>query len=81
MYTRSIQCHNNLDLVSPIKSPNHVIDFYDGQNYGPKTGVDVWVSMDVVLVECGIFYQTFHLNIWFFQFINWVNFRWEYFLC
>ena len=43
--------------------------FYDGQTYDLKTRVDIWTSMDVVLVEYGKFAHKFHLTMWFFQFI------------
>ena len=32
----------------------------------------------MVPVEYGTFTQTFHLTMWFFQFINGINFKWDY---
>ena len=32
--------------------------------------------MDVVPVYCGTFAPTFHLNMWFFQFITGITFKW-----
>ena len=34
--------------------------------------------MDVVPVEYVTFAQTFHLTMWFFQFITGINFNWDY---
>ena len=34
--------------------------------------------MGVVPVEYGTFAQTFHLNMWFFQFSTGINFKWDY---
>ena len=74
----SSQCHNNPVLVPLCKPPDPVKDIYDGQTYDLKTRVDIWTRMDVVPVEYGTFTQTFHLMIWFFQFINGINFKWDY---
>ena len=76
--TSSIQCHNNPVLVTPRKPPDPVKDIYDGQAYDLKTRVDIWTSMDIFPVEYGTFPQTFHLTIWFFQFITRINFKWDY---
>ena len=78
LMTRSSQCHNNPVLVPPRRPPNHVKDRYGSHIYDLKTRVDVWTSMDVVLVEYGTFYQTFHLKMLFFQFITGINFKWDY---
>ena len=51
---------------------------YDGQIYDLKTRVDIWTRMDVVPVEYGTFAQTFHLTMWFFQFITEITFKWDY---
>ena len=53
-------------------------DIYDGQTYDLKTRVDIWTRIDVVPVEYGTFSQTFHLTIWFFQFITGITFKWYY---
>ena len=34
--------------------------------------------MDVVPVEYGKFTHTFHLKMWFFQFITGITFKWYY---
>ena len=75
MRTSSSQCHNNPVLVPPRKLPDPVKDLYDGQIYDLKTRVDIWTRMDVVPVEYGTFAQTFHLKMWFFQFITGVTFK------
>ena len=74
----SSQCHNNPVLVPPRKPPDPVKDLYDGHIYDLKTRVDIWKRMDVVPVEYGTFAQTFHLTMWFFQFITGINFNWDY---
>ena len=76
--TSSSQCPNNPVLVPPRKPPDPVKDLYDGQIYDLKTRVDIWTSMDVVQVEYGTFAQTFHLKMWFFQFITGITFKWDY---
>ena len=76
--TNSIQCHNNPVLVPPRKPPDPVKDLYDGQIYDLKTRVFIWTRMDAVPVEYGKFAQTFHLTIWFFQFITGITFKWDY---
>ena len=76
--TSSIQCHNNLVLVPPRKPPDPVKDLFDGQIYDLKTRVDIWSRMYVVPVEYGTFDQTFHLTMWFFQFITGISFKWDY---
>ena len=76
--TSSSQCHNNPVLVPPRKPPNPVKDIYDGQTYDLKTRVDIWTRMNIVPVEYGTFAQTFHLAMWFFQFITGVYFKWDY---
>ena len=53
-------------------------DLYDGQTHELKKMVDICTRTDVVPVEYGKFTHTFHLNIWFFQFITWINFKWDY---
>ena len=74
----SSQCHNNPVLVPPRKPPDHMKDIYDGQTDDLKTRVDIWTSMGVVPVEYGTFDQTFHLMMWFFQFITGITFTWDY---
>ena len=74
----SSQCHNNPILVPPCKPPNPVKDIYDSHIYDLKTRVDIWTRMDVVPVEYETFAQKFHLKIWLFQFINRINFKWDY---
>ena len=76
--TRSSQCHNNPVLFPNSKPPDPVKDLYEGQNYDLKTRVDIWTRMDVVTVEYGIFAHTFHLKMWFFQFITGINFKQDY---
>ena len=53
-------------------------DLYDGHTYDLETRVDIWTRMDIVPVEYGTFSQTFHLTMWFFQFILGINFKWDY---
>ena len=74
----SSQFHNNPVLVPPCKPSDHVKDIYDGQDYDLKTRVNIWTRMDAVPVEYGTFTQTFHLTMWFFQFIPGINFKWDY---
>ena len=76
--TRSNQCHNNPVLVPPRKPPDPVKDIYDGQTYDLKIRVNIWTRIDVVPVEYGTFSQTFHLTMWFFQFITRITFKWDY---
>ena len=76
--TSSSQCHNNPVLVPPRKPPDPVKDLYDGQIYDLKTRVDIWTRIHVVPVEYGTFAQTFHLTMWFFQFITGITFKWDY---
>ena len=71
------QCQNKPVLVPPSKPPYPVKDLYDGQTYDLKTSVDIWTRMDVVPVEYGTFAQTFHLTIWFFQFVTRIIFKWD----
>ena len=78
MRTSSSQCHNNPVMVPPCKPPDHMKGLYDGQTYHLKTRVYIWNRMDVVPVEYGTFAQTFHLTMWFFQFINGLTFKWDY---
>ena len=42
--------------------------------------MDIWMRMDVVQLDYGIFAQTFHLTIWFFHFITGITFKWDYVL-
>ena len=74
----SSQCHNNPVLIPPRKPPNHVKDLYDGHTYDLKTRVDIWTRMEVVPVEYVTFAQTFHLKMWFFQFITGIISKWDY---
>ena len=53
-------------------------DLYDGQTYDLKTRVYIWTRVDVVPVEYGTFSQTFHLTMWFFQFITGITFKVDY---
>ena len=76
--TSSSQSHNNPVLVPPRKPSEPVKDIYDGQTYDLKTRVDIWTRMDVFPVEFGTFAQTFHLTMWFFQFITGITFKWDY---
>ena len=76
----SSQCHSNPVLFLPCKTPDPVKDLYDGHTYDLKTGVDVWIRIDVFQVEYGTFAQTFHLMIWFFQIITRIDFKWYYVL-
>ena len=71
MSTNSSQCQNNPILVPLRKPPDPVNYLYYGHTYDLKTRVDIWTRMDVVPVEYGTFAQTFHLTMWFFQFILW----------
>ena len=72
------QCHNNPVFVPPRKPPDPVKDIYDGQTHDLKTRVYIWTRMDVVPVEYETFAQTFHLSMWFFQFITGITFKWDY---
>ena len=65
-------------MVPPRKPPDPVKDLYDGQTDDLKTRVDIWTRMDVVPAEYGTFAQTFHLTMWFFQFIYGITFKWDY---
>ena len=56
----------------------HIKDLYDGHIYDLKTRVNIWRRMDVVPVEYGTFTPTFHLTMWFFQFITGIAFKWDY---
>ena len=78
--TSYIQCHNKPVLVITSKPPDLVKYIYDGQNYDTKIRMNIWTSMDVIPVEYGSFDHTFHLTMWFFQFINGINFKWNYLL-
>ena len=73
--TSSIQCHSNIVLVPPCKTPYPVKDLYYGQTYDLKKRVDIWMRMDVVPVEYRTFAHIFHLTMWFFQFITEINFK------
>ena len=53
-------------------------DLYEGQTYDLKTRADIWTRMDIVPVEYGKFALTFHLEMWFFQFVNGITFKWDY---
>ena len=75
--TSSSQCHNNPVLVPPLKPPDPVKDLYDGHIYDLKTRVDIWMRMDVVPVQYGTFAQTFHVTMWFFQYITGITFKWD----
>ena len=75
MRTSSSQYHNNPVLVTPRKPPNPMKDLYDGHTCDLKTRVDIWMRMDMVPVEHGKFAQTFHLKMWFFQFITGITFK------
>ena len=48
--TSSSQCHNIQVLVHPRKLPDHVKDLYYSQTYHLKSGVDIWMRVDVVPV-------------------------------
>ena len=76
--TSSSQCQNNPVLVPPRKPPDPVKDIYYGQTYDLKIRVDIWMRMDVVLVEYGTFTQTIHFTMWFLQFITGITFKWYY---
>ena len=76
--TRFRQCHNKPVLVTPCKPPNPVKDIYDGQTNDLKTRVDIWTRMDPYPLEYGNFSHTFHLTMWFFQFITVITFKWNY---
>ena len=65
-------------LFPLLKPPDHVKDIYDGQNYDLKTRVEIWTRIDAVPVDYGTFSHTFHLTMWFFQFITGVTFKWDY---
>ena len=74
----SSQCHNKPVLVPPRKPPDPLKDLYYSQIYDLETRVDIWTRMYIVPVEYVIFTQTFHLTMWFFQFINVIAFKWDY---
>ena len=56
------------------------MNIYYSQTCGMIKRLDIWKSMDVVPVEYGIIYHTFNLAMCLFNFINGINFRWDYFL-
>ena len=74
--TRPIQCHNEPDFIPSCKPTNLVIYIYYGQTYHLKTRVDIWTRIGVFLVDYGMFSHIFIFEIWFFQFIDGINFRW-----
>ena len=76
--TNSIHCHNNPFLVPPCKPPDPVKGVYEGQTHYLEKRVDIWTNMDVVPVEYRTFAHTFHLTMWFFQFITGITFKWGY---
>ena len=76
--TSSSQCHNNPVFFPPSKPPDPVKDIYEGQTYDLKTRVDIWTRIYVVPVEYRTFSQKFHLEMWLFQFITGINFKWDY---
>ena len=78
--TNSIQCHNNPVLVPPRKIPYTVKDLYANNIYNHKTRVDIWMRMDVFPVQYETFDQTFHLMMWFFQFIIGITLNLDYVL-
>ena len=78
MRKSSIQYHNKPVLVPPRKPPDPVKDLYDGHTYDLETRVEIWTRMDVVPVAYGTFAQTFHLTMWFFQFISVITIKWDY---
>ena len=78
MSTISKHGHNNPVMVPSRKPPDTVKEIYDSQTYDLKTKMYMWTSMDVVPVEYETFAQTFHLIVWFFQFITWINFKWDH---
>ena len=75
--TNSYKCCSKLILVTSHKPTDHMMDLYDGQTFYLKTRVDIWVSMDMVLVEYGTLYQMYHFIIWFFWSVNKINLRWN----
>ena len=42
--------------------------------------MDIWMGMDVVPMEYGIFPQKLHFRMWLFQFLNDISFGWDYVL-
>ena len=74
----SSQCHNNQVFVPPRKPPKSVKDLYDSHTYDLKTRVDIWTRMDIMSLQYEILGQTFHLTMWFFQFIHGITFKWDY---
>ena len=51
MRTRSSQCHSNLIFVTSRKPLDHMMDIYGGQAFDLKTRVDIWIRMDMILLE------------------------------
>ena len=69
-------CHSNPVLVPNFKPHDPMKDIYYCQTYYLKTRVYILTKMDVVPVEYGTFFQTFHLTMWFYQSINGVALKW-----
>ena len=55
--------------------PDTLMDHNYDHNHGLKIMIDIWMSMDVVLVEY-IFLHTFHLTMLFFNFITCIASKW-----
>ena len=73
--TISRECLNKPVLVTPSKPTDPIKDIYNRQIYDLKTSLGIWKRMDVVPVDYGTFSQIFHLTMWFFRFINGINFK------
>ena len=78
MRTSSRQCHNKPVLVPSRKPTDPVKDLYDGHTYDLQARVEICTRIDVVPVAYATFAQIFHLTMWFFQFINGINIKWDY---
>ena len=44
-----------------------MMDLYDGQTFDLETSVDIWMRVDVALVEYRTLAQILYLIIWYFR--------------
>ena len=54
-------------LVPYHKPPDPMMDLYDGQTFDLETSVDIWMRVDVALVEYRTLAQILYLIIWYFR--------------
>ena len=74
MFHTPLEPHPSSSIYPPLFS-GHKSDHHKDPS---RDRVVIWMRMDVVPVEYGTFAQTFHLKMWFFQFITGINFKWDY---